>query len=432
MHDSDTAKLPLLRSTFHGGVTKIRMSRKPNTIQAIAHFFHTSASCSPGDSVALQHHTQAVLMRDAIPEDSEAPVSVWDALVEVMGWRPTEAVRRRLQDSLLGEMRRTWTDAAHLRDVSSTEFPDLEAALCSPPPWLVLIHWVLLYRKDLHLFISSSTDPVPIYYTDMLASLQQRRPDRPKSTDADKAAERCFAVGWLAGPSGTVRDRFVPMERPLWPEKRRGFVRLRSSALPEGETLQSIASLIQRLQQQETSGIVVVAGAGISTSAGVPAFRGSGGLFDRIKQKYPVIEEPSDVFSIEPFKTSKDVQMAFYEVARELLSSAVQPTPAHWFLRLLEAKGVLKRLYTQNIDNLERLAGISDRKLIRAHGSFDTATCLRCAATAPFEDYGRRLLRSKVCRCECGGLLKPNIVFYGEELPARFFSNVDKDVRSCQ
>ena len=75
-----------------------------------------------------------------------------------------------------------------------------------------------------------------------------------------------------------------------------------------------------------------------------------GGLSTRT----PSCLQPQDVFSIDSFRASKEAQMAFYDVARELLTSGAEPTVAHCFLKLLEDKGLLKRLYTQNIDMLEK------------------------------------------------------------------------------
>ena len=68
----------------------------------------------------------------------------------------------------------------------------------------------------------------------------------------------------------------------------------------------------------------------------------------------------------------------FFKLAKELYPGTFKPTPSHYFCKLLEEKGLLLRHYTQNIDTLERIAGISEDKLVEAHGSFFTNHCLDC------------------------------------------------------
>lgn len=77
----------------------------------------------------------------------------------------------------------------------------------------------------------------------------------------------------------------------------------------------------------------------------------------------------------------------FFHLARELFPGNFNPTPSHYFMRLLHDKGLLLRLYTQNIDSLERIAGVPDEKLLEAHGTFNTARCTnkRCAKAYSLE-----------------------------------------------
>jgi NAD-dependent protein deacetylase sirtuin 2 len=113
----------------------------------------------------------------------------------------------------------------------------------------------------------------------------------------------------------------------------------------------------------------------------------------------------------------------FCLLARELYPGNYAPTPAHCFVRLLHEKGVLLRNYTQNIDTLEREAGIPGEKLVEAHGSFAQAHCLECRKAHTREQVKEEIFAERVPRCTavgCNGLVKPDIVFFGEALPERF------------
>jgi NAD-dependent histone deacetylase SIR2 len=105
-----------------------------------------------------------------------------------------------------------------------------------------------------------------------------------------------------------------------------------------------------------------------------------------------------------------------------------RPTVSHVFIALLARKGLLHQLFTQNIDCLERAAGIPPELIVEAHGSFATQRCVECKA--PFDDVKMKecVARGEVPRCEstpeCGGLVKPDIVFFGEALPRLFFDRM--------
>jgi NAD-dependent deacetylase sirtuin 2 len=180
--------------------------------------------------------------------------------------------------------------------------------------------------------------------------------------------------------------------------------------------------------------IVVMLGAGVSVNAGIPDFRSPGsGLYDNL-QKYdlPFAEA---IFDIEYFQKKPD---AFYTLCRELWPGIFKPTPTHHFIRLLYEKGRLSRCLTQNIDSLETLAGLPKSSVIAAHGNFDGATCittgepvdpdeLREAVFGENEDgNGWFQLKQKY-----GGLVKPDIVFFGESMPPRFFASATTDLPAC-
>ncbi|KAG8563797.1 hypothetical protein GDO81_016202 [Engystomops pustulosus] len=160
-----------------------------------------------------------------------------------------------------------------------------------------------------------------------------------------------------------------------------------------------------------------MAGAGISTDSGIPDFRSPNGLYSKLKEYS--LPYPEAVFDISFFLHDPS---PFLRLSEELLPGRHHPNSAHYFLRLLHDKGLLLRLYTQNIDGLERAAGIPAEKLVEAHGSFASSTCTMCLKEYPGETFRDSVMKSEVPRCSaCGGLIKPDIVFFGEQLPARFF-----------
>ena len=102
------------------------------------------------------------------------------------------------------------------------------------------------------------------------------------------------------------------------------------------------------------------------------------------------------MFDIEVFRHDPTI---FYSFARKVLPSTTAFSPTHAFLRLLQDKNKLLRVYTQNIDNLEQLAGVSDDNLVQCHGSFATASCMRCKLQVRGEEIRDDVLRGNVPKC---------------------------------
>ncbi len=134
---------------------------------------------------------------------------------------------------------------------------------------------------------------------------------------------------------------------------------------------------------------------------------------------------PTAIFELGYFKQNPE---PFYLLAREMFPGRWQPTPGHYFVKLLEEQGRLLRHFTQNIDTLERVAGVSPDKIVEAHGSFGEAACIACEEPFPIAEVERLIFSdggARVPRCEaCGGLVKPRITFFGENLPERFFQHL--------
>ncbi|XP_063800745.1 NAD-dependent protein deacetylase sirtuin-3-like isoform X1 [Pseudophryne corroboree] len=179
----------------------------------------------------------------------------------------------------------------------------------------------------------------------------------------------------------------------------------------------SLATVADGIKEGLYRRILVMVGAGISTDSGIPDFRSpSSGLYSKL-QEYS-LPYPEAIFDLSYFLREPH---AFLQLCQELLPGRHHPNPAHYFLRLLNDKRVLLRVYTQNIDGLERVAGIPVEKLVEAHGSFSSSTCTMCLKEYPGKTFSDAVLESQVPRCSsCGGLIKPDIVFFGEQLPSRF------------
>ncbi|XP_006009776.1 NAD-dependent protein deacetylase sirtuin-3 isoform X2 [Latimeria chalumnae] len=181
---------------------------------------------------------------------------------------------------------------------------------------------------------------------------------------------------------------------------------------------QLLEDIARKIRNRECNRIVVMAGAGISTPSGIPDFRSPGsGLYDNLR--HFGIPYPEAVFEINYFLHDPK---PFYSLAKELYPGNYKPNWAHYFVRLLYKKGMLLRMYTQNIDGLERLAGIPPSMLVEAHGSFATASCTVCCESYPGENFRDEVMEGKVPLCPiCTGVIKPDIIFFGQELPKRFF-----------
>ena len=129
------------------------------------------------------------------------------------------------------------------------------------------------------------------------------------------------------------------------------------------------------------------------------------------------------MFDISYFRAKPE---PFYVLAKELYPGKYHPTVAHAFIALLAQKDLLHMLFTQNIDCLERRAGVPDEKIVEAHGSFATQRCIECRTEFPDDSMAEHVKDGRVPHCqqpECGGLVKPDIVFFGEKLPERFELN---------
>ncbi|KAI4639913.1 hypothetical protein J4E93_008712 [Alternaria ventricosa] len=194
------------------------------------------------------------------------------------------------------------------------------------------------------------------------------------------------------------------------------------NAPPQTLSARTLEALAQYIKDGRAKKIVVMTGAGISTSAGIPDFRSpETGLYANLARLN--LPYPEAVFDIDFFRKTPE---PFYSLAQELYPGKFRPTITHSFISLLYQKGLLLKLFTQNIDCLEREAGVPGDKIIEAHGSFATQCCIDCKKSYPKERMNEAIQNKSVPRCVdslCDGLVKPEIVFFGEQLPSAFFDN---------
>ncbi|KAG0235328.1 NAD-dependent histone deacetylase sir2 [Mortierella sp. GBA43] len=227
----------------------------------------------------------------------------------------------------------------------------------------------------------------------------------------------------------------------------------RRHRLPHIHTLEHVVQLLE-----SSKNILVLTGAGVSVSCGIPDFRSSDGIYSRLSEFE--LDDPTQMFELDFFRRKPQV---FYSFAREIFPSNFTPSPSHNFIKLLEDKGKLLRNYTQNIDTLEQKAGI--RHVLQCHGSFATASCVRCKHKVPGDDIKEAILNQEIALCNfCRGLgsgmlpeqksrstghsngesevaeeeeeedddegpsvMKPDIVFFGERLPPEFDEKFEED-----
>ncbi|KAL7990371.1 hypothetical protein Chor_013801 [Crotalus horridus] len=181
---------------------------------------------------------------------------------------------------------------------------------------------------------------------------------------------------------------------------------------------------------QECKKIIVLTGAGVSVSCGIPDFRSRDGIYARLAVDFPDLPDPQAMFDIEYFR--KDPR-PFFKFAKEIYPGQFQPSLCHKFIALMDKERKLLRNYTQNIDTLEQVAGI--QRIIQCHGSFATASCLICKYKVDCEVVRGDIFNQVVPRCpRCSpdeplAIMKPEIVFFGENLPEQFHRAMkyDKD-----
>ena len=177
------------------------------------------------------------------------------------------------------------------------------------------------------------------------------------------------------------------------------------------EQMQQLSQMIGRARRMAFLG-----GAGLSTESGIPDFRSSNGVYEALKAYG---RPPEELLSHGFFVRHPDVFFDYYR--KYLIRPEAKPNPAHYALARLEQQGKLTAVITQNIDELHQRAG--SRNVLELHGSVYRNHCMECGKSWPVEAV---LEADDVPRCTCGGIIKPDVVLYGEGLdPATLTAAVE-------
>ena len=179
-----------------------------------------------------------------------------------------------------------------------------------------------------------------------------------------------------------------------------------------------IGRLREKLARSEHA--VFFGGAGVSTASGIPDFRGSAGL-------YTTSEEESPEYLLSDTCLEREPERFFDYYRRNMLHPEAKPNPAHFALAEMERRGILKAVVTQNIDGLHQAAGSVN--VLELHGSTARNYCMKCRTPAE-SDYIAST--GGIPRCEtCGGIVRPDVVLYGEFLPADVFGRAREEIESA-
>jgi NAD-dependent deacetylase len=185
-----------------------------------------------------------------------------------------------------------------------------------------------------------------------------------------------------------------------------------------------VEELADRIVESER--VVVFTGAGISTESGIPDFRGPDGLWT----KY----DPSD-FTYQKYVTDPEARKRLWKM-KDIVGFTwddFQCNAAHHAVAELERLGKLDCIITQNVDGLHQKAGNSEDKVIQLHGNMSWVKCLTCGARHPYEEvtsWVDRGVDDPSC-VQCGGILKPEGIFFGEAMPVRETMEAERRSRMC-
>jgi len=178
------------------------------------------------------------------------------------------------------------------------------------------------------------------------------------------------------------------------------------------ESIESAAKVII-----ESRATIALTGAGISVESGIPDFRSKEGLWNRF--------DPEEYASIYAFRDNPGKVWNMLKEMEEIVEKA-KPNDAHKGLAALEHMGLLNAVITQNIDNLHQEAG--SRDVIEYHGNSSTLSCLWCDNTYDYKEKRGEYPP----RCECGKILKPDVIFFGEAIPRLAMERSSRLASSCQ
>mmetsp|Transcript_54846 Transcript_54846/g.129360 ORF Transcript_54846/g.129360 Transcript_54846/m.129360 type:complete len:431 (-) Transcript_54846:85-1377(-) len=314
-----------------------------------------------------------------------------DGFIEIDGWEVSNTTQDEEIDSVHGFISKTISDLRHNVIVMN---PVIQAA-------------VQEQISDLEAYLSGEKFPFEWVVTDRSGASDLFWEGKSKSGNADH-------------PVPTVRSEYADCST------------VGQRLLPS----LNLAGLSSYMQAADQLKVVVMCGAGISTSAGIPDYRSAGGIFERMREEHPELaadnRPPEDLFSISHFRENPNDFLTRMKYMYTDLEN-VEPTRTHKFLRELEEKGMLLRVYTQNIDGLERKAGVSPEKLVEVHGTIQTVSGNDSKQPYSLDEFKEALREDKqdALFAKHGEVIRPDVVMYGEAINPRFAECSEPDVAEC-
>lgn len=182
----------------------------------------------------------------------------------------------------------------------------------------------------------------------------------------------------------------------------------------EVDDYQKVAELVK-----EKGYVVAFTGSGISADSGIPTFRGGQGLWE----KY----DPMEYAHIRAFNSNPEKVWVMLREMSEVILSA-KPSPAHLALSELETRGFLKAVITQNVDGLHHIAG--NNNVIEYHGNHRWLVCMSCSKRTPLSHELISVVPYPRCE-KCNGVLKPDVVFFGEGIPMLEMIRANEEANRC-
>ncbi|WP_406718452.1 NAD-dependent deacetylase [Streptomyces althioticus] len=172
--------------------------------------------------------------------------------------------------------------------------------------------------------------------------------------------------------------------------------------------------------------VALLTGAGVSTDSGIPDYRGPAGLWRRDPDAEKLV-------TYEYYMADPEIRRRSWRMRRETFAALPEPNAAHRAVAELERSGTAVRVITQNVDGLHQLGGMPDRKVLELHGTARTVVCTKCQARTPMADALARLTAGEddpPC-VDCGGVLKPATVMFGEALDPAVLGEAVAITKAC-
>ncbi|MFI1129795.1 SIR2 family NAD-dependent protein deacylase [Streptomyces althioticus] len=172
--------------------------------------------------------------------------------------------------------------------------------------------------------------------------------------------------------------------------------------------------------------VALLTGAGVSTDSGIPDYRGPAGLWRRDPDAEKLV-------TYEYYMADPEIRRRSWRMRQETFAALPEPNAAHRAVAELERSGTAVRVITQNVDGLHQLGGVPDRKVLELHGTARTVVCTKCHARTPMADALARLAAGEddpPC-VDCGGVLKPATVMFGEALDPAVLGEAVAITKAC-